>query len=115
MPCECVTRSFVEADDERCEAQRNECPWGIHLTKVQPVSRRADRVVGPYGCLSHLAVGRDAHIAPPNNAFASTVAPHQRQRCKTEVNASYAAIIAVFCERVVKGSKCVHGIACADS
>ena len=29
MPCECVTRSFVEADDERCEAQRNECPWGI--------------------------------------------------------------------------------------
>ena len=73
MPCECVTRSFVEADDERCEAQRNECPWGIRLTEVQPVSRRADRVVGPYGCLSHLAVGRDAHIAPPNNAFASTV------------------------------------------
>ena len=47
MPCECVTRSFVEADDKRCEAQRNECPWGIRPTKAQPVSRRAVEDAAP--------------------------------------------------------------------
>ena len=40
---------------------------------------------------------------------------NEQQRRKKKVDSSYAAIIAVFCERVAKGSKCVHGIACADS
>ncbi len=41
-------------------------------------------------------------IAPPYNAFLSTVAPHQRQRRKKEVNASYVLIITTMsCERAV--------------
>lgn len=33
----------------------------------------ADVGIGPYGALLHLFVGRDAHIAPSNNALFSTV------------------------------------------
>ena len=41
----------------------------------------------------------------PNNASGSTVAPHERQRRKTKVNSSYAAITAVLRNRAAKGHK----------
>ena len=41
----------------------------------------------------------------PNNASGSTVAPHERQRRKTKVNSSYAAMTAVLRDRAAKGNK----------
>ena len=41
----------------------------------------------------------------PNNAFGSTVPPHERQRRRREVSSSYGTITAMFCDRVVKGCK----------
>ena len=75
---------------------------------------RADVGIGPYGALLHLFVGRDAHaversgtsiplgcIAPPYSDVGFTVAPHERQRRKRKVDASYKAIMTMFRERVV--------------
>ena len=50
-------------------------------------------------------VGRDAHIAPPYNAFLPTAALHERQRRKSEVDSSYKTTTSMFCERVVDGRK----------
>ena len=50
----------------------------------------------------------------PNNAFGSTVAAHERQRRRREVNSSYVSISTVFCERVVICTKFKPGIARAD-
>ena len=41
----------------------------------------------------------------PNNAYASTVAAHERQRRKREVSSSYGTTWAMFCERAVKNCK----------
>ena len=48
----------------------------------------------------------------PNSAFGSTVAAHERQRRKREVSSSYGATWNLFCDRVGKGRKYAHGIAC---
>ena len=44
-------------------------------------------------------------IPTPNNAYASTVAAHERQRRKREVSSSYGTTWAMFCERAVKNCK----------
>ena len=44
-------------------------------------------------------------IPAPNNASVSTVAPHERQRRKKNVDASYQAITDMFCEREGKATK----------
>ena len=41
----------------------------------------------------------------PNNAIISTVAPHERQRRKKNVDASYKTITDMFCEREGKATK----------
>ena len=41
----------------------------------------------------------------PNNASASTVAPHERERRKREVSSSYGTTTTAFCERAVKSCK----------
>ena len=51
------------------------------------------------------SVGRDALIAPPNNALFSTVDAHERQRRKKKVNTSYETKPTVFRERVAKDYK----------
>ena len=65
----------------------------------------------PYGVLPYLFVGRDAHIAPPYNAFLSTFAPHQRQRRKKKVDSSYATKMSTSRERVVNDYSLAQGIA----
>ena len=44
-----------------------------YAEKLTTSTVRADVGIGPYGALLHLFVGRDAHIAPSNNALFSTV------------------------------------------
>ena len=42
-------------------------------------------------------------IPTTNNAFGSTVAPHERQRRRKKVSSSYGSTTVVLCERVVYG------------
>ena len=46
-------------------------------------------------------VGRDAHIAPPNNASVSTVENVSGSGARGTDDASYVTTTTVFCERVV--------------
>ena len=77
-------------------AAADRCGEGALASNVRAVGD-----AGPYGILPYLFVGGGVPDAPPCSDSAPIVAPHERQRRKRKVDASYKAIMIMFRERVV--------------